>query len=105
MRFVCMIMYGYSNFHFQNKTPENCPLPFTPRASKGQLQLEVSQQSRFAQDLHVAQLHNDTAVELQSQRLDERLGRLEEEWKMRKVYKSAGELWPKKLMQFCFLTL
>lgn len=56
-----------------------------------QLQDEVSQQSRFAQDLHVAQLHNDTAVELQSQRLDERLGRLEEEWKMRKVYKSAGD--------------
>lgn len=29
-------MYGYSSFHFQNKNPENCPLPWAlPELSLG----------------------------------------------------------------------
>eukprot|EP00438_Fugacium_kawagutii_P017897 Skav201914 [mRNA] locus=scaffold3992:168698:172120:+ [translate_table: standard] len=48
------------------------------RQGATQLQEEVARQGRLAQDLHVAQLHNDTAAELENQRLIERLERLED---------------------------
>lgn len=47
------------------------------RQGATQLQEEVARQGRLTQDLHVAQLHNDTAAELENQRLIERLERLE----------------------------
>ena len=56
-----------------------------------QLRDEVAQQTRLAEDLHLAQMHHDAAAELQSKRLGERLERLEERDKAQKVLRNRSD--------------
>ena len=56
-----------------------------------QLRDEVAQQTRLAEDLHLAQMHHDAAVELQSKRLGERLERLEERDKAQKALRNRTD--------------
>ena len=56
-----------------------------------QLRDEVAQQTRLAEDLHLAQMHHDAAAELQSKRLGERLERLEERDKAQKALRNRSD--------------
>lgn len=73
----CDLLPTGPTVHFRMSTedrPAEEPEPFDRTRS-----LQVAQQRRLVEDLHMAVMHNDTASEFQSKRMLERLEHFEED--------------------------